>query len=424
MYRRDSCIWMIRAAILGAVAWAWAHQAAPAAAESGRAAAVYLSDGSVLSGELRLSPGRSFRLNLPRGGTLKTTDIFGNEVPYGKVRQFTLEPLREIRFFAQKEEMLRKWRFTGKTSYDEQTAQADWTAAPKEYFGDLYPVRYLGAQVCFTDGQVLEGHLYSAVAYLVAADKTHKLLLVSKQRGPEGQRLDDLLYVQRILFVDNTDPVAGGITLRFTDLALGPSDGVYALTCDSLTPLPARPADSAGVFRVEATFGEGVHLALQRDGRCYVGWPAASPADLFALAADHLRRHRDFYNEKTLLGVCHPDDPGQVLTLVNLRRRYDPTHFGEVGGEWDSVRQTVVEPWRLSVWRWKYDPQTRQMALLARGTFQRRILLPEEPTPEVTILPSLWNLQPGQGEITITTGLSPSPVKSGGPDPVPDPKKK
>ena len=50
---------------------------------SGRMAAVYFSDGKVLTGKISLTPGRSFKLNIPEGGTLKTRDmVTGEDVQY------------------------------------------------------------------------------------------------------------------------------------------------------------------------------------------------------------------------------------------------------------------------------------------------------------------------------------------------------
>ena len=80
-------------------------------------------------------------------------------------------------------------------------------------------------------------------------------------------------------------------------------------------------------------------------------------------------------------------DGREVLTLINLRRRFAPTNFGDIGGEWDRELGRIVEPWRLSIWRWKYD---RELLLSSRGTFFRFIFLPEDPTPEAVISEELW----------------------------------
>ena len=135
------------------------------------------------------------------------------------------------------------------------------------------------------------------------------------------------------------------------------------------------------------------------------GRPKEQNKQLFALARDHIKRQRDFYNDKKLLGVTSSEDGKEVLTLVSLRRKVAPTHFGEIGGEWDRELGTVVEPWRLSIWRWKYDKANQELILSSRGTFFRIILLPENPTPEVVISEKLWELQ--QKDDTVIVGQSP-----------------
>jgi hypothetical protein len=81
-----------------------------------------------------------------------------------------------------------------------------------------------------------------------------------------------------------------------------------------------------------------------------------------------------------------------------------PTHFGAIGGEWDKKLGTVVEPWRLSIWRWKYDSVNQELILSARGTFFRVIFLPEDPTPEVVISEQLWQLQRKDDTVVVGQG--------------------
>jgi len=331
----------------------------------GARAAVYFSDGKVLTGEISLTPGRTFKLNIPKAGKLKTTDmVTGKDVQYGKVRHFGFEPVREIRFYPEKEEMARKWKFIEQTKYDEKTAKADYSPAAKAYSGRPYPLRYLAATVVFNSGESLEGHLYTTTVYLETEEKTHRLILRSKQRGKEGTTLDELIYVRRIKLLDEGMHVAPKVTVKFTDMCFAPTDAVQAVTRESLTPIPTKVTDSNDTCVVESAFGEKFYLAVRKDGKYIVGWPEEQDKELFALAQDHLKRHRDFYNDKELLGVVKsPAAPGsdqdrlrrdgrEVLTLVNLRRRVAPTHFGVIGGEWDKKLGTVVEPWRLSIWRW------------------------------------------------------------------------
>jgi len=383
-----------------------------------RTAAVYFSDGKVLTGKISLTPGRSFKLNIPKAGKLKTKDmVTGEDVQYGKVRRFTFGPVREIRFYPEKEEMRRNWKFVETTKYNEETAEADYSPAAKEYSGKPYPLRYLAATVIFNSDESLQGHLYTATVYLKTKEKTYRLVLRSKQRGGQGTTLDELVYVRRIKLLDEGKNIAAKVNVKFSDMHFGPEDAVQAVTKESLTPIPTKIIESNDTCVVESAFGEEFYLAVRKDGKYIVGWPPPATSggrpkeqnkQLFALARDHIQRQRDFYNSKELLGVLASKDGREVLTLVSLRRKVAPTHFGEIGGEWDKELGTVVEPWRLSIWRWKYDRVNQELILSSRGTFFRIILLPENPTPEVAISEKLWLPWGGQQKNgTVIVGQSP-----------------
>ena len=358
-----------------------------------RPAAVCLSNGEVLTGAISLTPGRSFKLNIPEAGELKTTDmVTGADVQYGKVRTFTFEPVREIELYTERQEMTRNWRFVETTKYDPKTAVADWTPAQKEFSGEPRPVRYLAANVTFESGESLQGHLYTTTIYLKTKDKTLRWVLRSKEQGKEGQKMEDLVYVERIRMLDEAKDLAAQVQVRLAGVRLGAKDAVQALTHESMTPVPTK-VTGVDTCVVSSTFGEDFYLALRQGDKYVVGWPAQKDLNLWALAQDHLDRVRDFYNERHLLGAIPGGNGREVLTLVNLRRRVAPTNFGKIGGEWDKERGALVEPWRLSIWRWKYDPQTREMALTDRGTFFRLIFLPQDPTPTVELSETLWRME-------------------------------
>ncbi|MHC4542205.1 MAG: hypothetical protein ACYS74_20870 [Planctomycetota bacterium] len=319
--------------------------------------------------------------------------VTGEPVRYGKVRQFTFEPVREIRFYPEKEQMRQDWKFVEKTKYDEKTAVADYTPAKKEFWGQLYPLRYVFSEVVFSSGETLEGHLYSVPVYLETKEKTHRILLLSKQRGDKGTKLDDLVYVTRVKMLDKGKDIAADVAVKFTGMTFGPDDAVQAMTRDSLTPVPTERGDSPGTFVVKSAFGEDFYVAAKKQDKYIVGWSSNQDQKLLALARDYLQRQRDFYNDKKLLGVTRSKDGREVLTLVNLRRRFAPTHFGEIGGEWDKELGRIVEPWRLSIWRWKYDEVNQDLLLSSRGTFFRVICLPEDPTPDVVVSEELWQMR-------------------------------
>ena len=363
-------------------------------ADDGREAAVYYSNGTVKQGKLYLTTGRDFKLNIPKGGSIYTSDmITGEPVQYGKVRRFGLPPVKKVEFYPQKEELIRKWRFIGKTKYNEETAEADWTPAPKEYYGEPYPVRYLAAIFTLNSGERVGGHLYSTILYLDTGERVEKIRLSHKSQGKQGQSLDDLVYVTHIKMLDDGLKFEQFITVKPEGFELKPDDEFFALTVDSLTPVPARfNADKSAVI-VESTYGERFYLAVKRDGKYLVGFPGKGDEKKVALAESHLDKLRDFYNERKLQGVVLSLDGKELLTLVNLRRRFSPTNFGEIGGEWDKEVGGIVEPWRLSIWRWKYDSINNELMLTGRGTFDRKVLQPDDPSPQSEISEILWILK-------------------------------
>ena len=203
-----------------------------------RKAAVYFSDGKVLTGRIALTSGRKFKLNIPKAGKLKTTDmVTGEDVQYGKVRQFTFEPISEIRFYPNKEEIRQNWKFAETTKYDEKTAVADYTPAQKAFWGQTYPLRYLSSAVIFSSGEMLEGQLYSVTIYLETEEKTHRFVLRSKQRGAKGTKLEDLVYVTKIKMLDEGKDIAANITVKFAGMTFGPnvlvrrSHGIHLPQC-------------------------------------------------------------------------------------------------------------------------------------------------------------------------------------------------
>jgi hypothetical protein len=172
--------------------------------------------------------------------------------------------------------------------------------------------------VTFESGESLQGHLYTTTIYLKTKDKTLRWVLRSKEQGKEGQSLDDLVYVEHIRMLDPQKDMAAQVQVKLTGVKLGPKDAVQALTRESMTPVQTK-ITGQDTCVVASTFGEDFYLALRQNGKYIVGWPAQKDAELFALAQDHLKRTRDFYNERQLLGATLSSNGREVLTLVNLQ---------------------------------------------------------------------------------------------------------
>jgi len=246
-------------------------------------------------------------------------------------------------------------------------------------------------QVIFNSSEKFTGHLYSVVIYVQTDSKTKKIVIRSKQRGKPGQSLDDLVYLRKIKILNKNTKFIKDITVTADNLIFTKDDEFAVVLKKSLIPLSGRFKDKHS-FTVTGTLGESFYTAVYQNtkGIYTVAWPGQNDANLFDLTNDHLQRQRDFYNDKILLGVINIPHSNEVLSLVNLRRRHAPTHFGKIGGEWDSKIGSIVEPWRLSIWRWKLNKDTKELMLTGRGTFFRKILLPKTPTPGVITSSELW----------------------------------
>ncbi len=393
-FRRESSVIlvMVLAILIAGVGQVWG--------DSGRKAAVYFSDGSVVVGRVFVTQGRRFKLNIPKAGTISTSDmVSAKPVKYGKVRYFNLGVIKDMMFYPEREEVRRKWRFTETTKYDIKTAKADYTPAAKAYSGKPYPLRYLTTQVVFNSGEKLQGHLYTTVIFV--EDKNHrvkKYILRSKQRGKEGQTLSELIYIRLIKFLDKGQNISSVMTVTLAGFKLSTNDIPQAITRETLTPIPTKRIDEH-TCKIESAFGDDVYMAVKKGNVYYVGWPAKNDAGLMKLAEGFVERQRDFYNNKKLLGAILVNNGSEMLTLLSLRRKVAPTNFGKIGGEWDKKRKCLVEPWRLSIWRWKYDKEHKELTLVGRGTFFRVIFLTTQTTPKVVVEPKLWNVHENKGVV-------------------------
>src|ERR1039458_3079552 len=223
-----------RAPVLAAALFALAMFPAPGAEEP-RDGRVEFSDGSAVEGKISLTPGGSLKIEAG---------------PQNRV--LDLDRVREIRLSPEKEEMDRNWRFKA----------AGQTA--KEFFGEPYPVRSLQATVLLAGSESFTGHLYSTVLYVEGGETAQKVLLLSKQRGDEGQSFKSLVYPTRVTFAGATEADTATATLLFKGPALAPGSEIAALTRGALVRLAAIPSGSPGEFKIPSPWGKEFFLAIDR----------------------------------------------------------------------------------------------------------------------------------------------------------------
>ena len=161
-----------RAPLLPALAWAALALAAPGAHAEWLPGTVNLSDGTSIRGEVFV----------PNDRVLIQGDAQANRITVRTAEIARLENSIE------KQSMEEKWVFK-ESGLDD-----------KIYLGQYYPLRQYLTQVTFHDGNTLQGHMIAATLYVRNADGQKRFTLREKEEGKVGQKLDDLLYVQSVVF--------------------------------------------------------------------------------------------------------------------------------------------------------------------------------------------------------------------------------
>lgn len=312
---------------------------------------IHFSDSRESTAHLQLQPRRRLRFHIAGGG----------------IRQLDLDAVRELRFRPRRELLEQKWRF--KTAG--QTAKEKW--------GEPVPIRDLACTALLRDGATLEGHLYTTVFYLETEAGVEKLVVKAQQRGEAGTRLENLVYVTRIVLPApaGTSP-AGGAWFLAPPAGFGATDAA-ALLLPGLEKLRGQRGPEKR-FAFATTLGQPAVIALTSPREVRVGWPPDTvPEDLTRAVEDALAAAKDFFDERTLLGVYRPDDDATLFALLRLHRR-GKTSLG--GGR--------SQPWRLGIWRLKRDPESGQMMIAARGMLARGRLKAADAPPPFVLTPQLF----------------------------------
>ena len=323
---------------------------------------VTMSDGTLVTGEVRLVPGGQLRFH--DGTNLRDLDP-------AQVLELRLVPTTEqlIRAFAMPE--------PGKAMRVES--------------GEPYPMREFAVVVSLRDGVRLRGHLYATAVLVAGPDEDRRVVLPAKHQGQPGQRLDQLVYPSRVVF--SADVADHPADPRHVALASGTADEVALVTRDNLAPVSARKAGNA--WTIEPLLGVAPYVAVIRGPAIAVGWQGDEPA-LRARIAAALPDIRDYYEDKRLIAVrpvgADADSP-LVDALMLLVRRGPGT---------DGPRN----PWHVEVWRWRCDADDRTRLLLsARGALARGLYRTDAELPTVTADPAWWPQRVAQD--TLTVGLDP-----------------
>jgi len=320
----------------------------------GRPGTVTFSDGHTLTGGLLLSPGKELRIY--------TSDTVAVTL--------SLDQVKEIRVKVEKEEMRKGYYFPNPG----QATQAET--------GDVYPVRYLTAEITLEDGKTIAGHLLTTMLYCENDDGTQKVPLMAKITGEDKQKIDDLVYAQDIRF-DSSVAATGGTQIDLTQAGFLPKSKPVILAKPTLAPLPATQIEGKQAWIVASDHPESVLFSVEAADGVHVAWPSgAAGSDVQKAVQNALVDMHDFYDSRTLLD-CAIEGDEDVYALVMLKR---------VGSMIDAGGHPVTNgmiPWDVVVMHFNYDAEAKKVTLLNRTTLVVGRANNNSPLPAVLKQPEL-----------------------------------
>ncbi len=264
--------------------------------------------------------------------------------------------IQEIEFSIEKKEMLQGFFFPepGKPAQEKR--------------GSFYPVLHLKASLAFWNGEKKQGHLYTAVLYLTREQKTEKLVLFYKMRGKEGEKFTDFVYPEKI-----------SIRKGKPDTSLAPEIRIRKEFFDSQICIISRqnlirfsPESYRENFSIPMEHHqEGFFLAIQKQNQIFIEWPQKKEKKVILLVQDAIPLVQDFFDAKKLLDAWQSDE-NTIYSLMLLQRKAQTT-----------LNSAKKYPWRLEIWRWKYDIEENRIMLAARQYFFRGILSDKEEPPDI-----------------------------------------
>jgi hypothetical protein len=326
--------------------------AAPLRAD-GRPGTITYSDGHTLTGGLLLSPGKELRIY--------TSDTVAVTL--------SLDQVKEMRIKVEKEEMRKGFYFPNPG----QATQAET--------GDVYPVRYLSAEIVLEDGKALAGHLLTTMLYCENDDGTQKVPLMAKITGEDKQKIDDLVYAQDIRF-DSSVEATGGTEIDLTQAGISPKSKPVILAKPTLVALPATQIEGKQAWTVASDHPENVLFAVEAADGIHVAWPSAEAAPEVRKAVQAaLANMHDFYDSRTLLASTVEES--DVYSLAMLKR------VGSmVNGDGTPVTNGMI-PWDVVVLHFDYDAEAGKVTLLNRTTLAVGRAYNNSPLPAVLKQPEL-----------------------------------
>jgi hypothetical protein len=349
-------------AIMKTLAWLILILAAcPSARANDRTGVVEWSDGHKQAGAISLTAGKMLRVF-----------VGDHQV------SLSIDEVKAIHLTPEKEQMWEGFYFPN-------AGQATQVKT-----GEVYPIRYLKAEVSLGNGQVVAGHLSTTVFYVEGDDGTaQKVVVEAKQSGANGEKMADLLYPTTIRF-DSGAASSGSSVIDLTQAGLKMVKPPVILTQPDLTAPAAEQTPGKPIWTMPVDDPAKLFFSVEASDGIHVAWPDGNIDPLVDTAVDKgVHDLRDFYDTRTVLGSFLGQEASDVYSLVMLKRLAKSLNGDATPFPSDET------PWSLVLLRWKYDADAKKVTLLNRAMLAIGRIDLKNPEPKIFREPALLrDIQP------------------------------
>ncbi len=248
-------------------------------AGAGAAGSVKLSNGDVYEGVVRFT----------KKDTLKVFDLDRK-----KFTTLAFSEIKSITVKVTKKEMRKSWVFKEEGSPE------------KIYTGGEYPRMDFEYAVTLTSGSSHRCHVVTTV-YVDGGERTFKFVLKKKERGADGTKFTEIVYVSSITFDRGEEKKASGRSITCTVLEGEKALSAFAINRRDAVAYKAAISESGNSF-VVSNLPEGTYdLAIETENGLHI-WVAVDEQDNMSRTdqgelCDFVQSVKDFFDEKTPLIV-------------------------------------------------------------------------------------------------------------------------
>jgi len=291
---------------------------------------VTFSDGTAMSGSLRIVGSRPLTI-----------------VPFGEKRQrfFFFRDIMNIVHEPESATMQRPWTF-------KESGKAE-----KVYFPGEYPLLNFKTSITLITGEVVEGHIISAVMTLSTATEKPKIFLPRQIKGTLEQQLEDIVYTSGIRMTSGR-AVDGGV-IRGSVTGFGKVGSVTALDNERRQILRAEVTD-ANTFDFGIVLPGSYDLCVFTATHVLVGNSDAAPraavgdmllADDLAAVNRKFPLADDFFNDRWILQLRGNRSFAKALVYKRRADYYEAEKWTSGGFLW----HLEIWSWYLAEPDWKLD---------------------------------------------------------------------